>query len=320
MSDLADTIELMFESTGSGAGGGGAAGGPNLAGLEGVVGGVALAAALAAVHPEDVVDGYDLVEIAAACRRLKAWADGIEVETVAALARHPVSHAPEAARRGFGPIRAAGQLLAPRLGVAPSTAADRVATACQLTEELPDTVAALFRGQIDYPKAAALAVGVRALDPPDGGCDAVTGEAVTADGLRRGLVAVVEAAVLPKAAARSARQHRDAIARALAAVAPKTAQQRHDEARQHRHVAFGADADGMGWLNVYAPAEDIAPVRAMLDAAADAAKAMPDERRTVDQLRVDVLTQLAWASLESGHLGGCGRSWGSGTAGPPPSA
>ena len=57
-------------------------------------------------------------------------------------------------------------------------------------------MAGLFRGEIDYGKAAALAVGVRALDPPDGCQDAVTGEQVTPDGLRRGLVAAVEAAVL----------------------------------------------------------------------------------------------------------------------------
>jgi hypothetical protein len=62
-----------------------------------------LMAMLSRVHPDDVVDAYDLVEIAAACRRLKAWADGVEVEAAAALARHPVCHAPEAARTlGYG--------------------------------------------------------------------------------------------------------------------------------------------------------------------------------------------------------------------------
>ncbi len=306
----------------SAAGGGGVtpagAGGPDLSGLERVPP-AELVAVLSRVHPDDVADAYDLVELAVACRRLKAWADGVEVETAAALARHPVCHDTEASRRGFSPVRAAGQLLAARLGLAPSTGADRVATACQMVKELPDTVAALFRGEIDYPKAAALAVGVRALDPPDGCQDAVTGEPITADGVRRGLVAQVEASVLPKAGGRSQRQHRDAVARAVAQVAPRTAEERHRRACEDRHVEFRPDVDGMAWLHVYAPAEDVAAIRAMIDAAADAAKidtatAGRDgdvaDGRTADQLRVDVLAALAWASLDSGHLGGCGHGCG----------
>jgi hypothetical protein len=61
----------------------------------------------------------------------------------------------------------------------------------------------------------------------------------------------------------------------------------------------------MAWLNLYAPAEDVTALRVMLDAAADTARAVdPADPRTVDQLRADVLSQLAWASLQSGHLGG----------------
>jgi len=181
-----------------------------------------------------------------------------------------------------------------------------VATAVQLVEELPDTMAALFRGENDFPKVAALAVGVRALEPPDGMQDAVTGEKITADGLRHGLVARVEARVLPKAGGRSLRRHRDAITRAVAAVAQRTAEQRHMRVCEDRHVEFRSDVDAMAWLNVYGPADDIAAIKAMVDATADAAKtADPGEARTVDQLRVDVLAQLAWASLATGHLGGC---------------
>jgi hypothetical protein len=65
----------------------------------------------------------------------------------------------------------------------------------------------------------------------------------------------------------------------------------------------------MAWLNAYGPAADIAAIRAMLDAAADAAKAAdPGDARTADQRRFDSLAALGWASLESGHLGGgcCG--------------
>jgi len=61
----------------------------------------------------------------------------------------------------------------------------------------------------------------------------------------------------------------------------------------------------MAWLNVYGPAEDVTAIRTMLDAAADAAATEPGEQRTTDQLRFDALAALAWASLDSGHLGGC---------------
>jgi hypothetical protein len=210
----------------------------DLAGLEAVPPGPELAALLDRLDPAQVGDAYDLVEVAAACRRLKAWADSVEVAASAALSRHPVCHAPEAARHGFSSTRAAGQLLAPRLGVAPTTACDRVSTAVQLVDELPDTVAALRHRDVDYAKASALAAGVRALDPPDGMQDGITREAVTLDGLRRGLVALVEAWVLSKAGGRSLRQHRDAIARAVAAVAPRTAEQRHQRAGEDRRVDY----------------------------------------------------------------------------------
>ena len=282
---------------------------PGLAGLEGLAPGPELAAFVHRIDPASVTDGYDLVEIAAACRRLKAWADAVEVAATAALAQNPVCHAPEAARHGFTPVRAAGQLLAARLGMAPSTACDRVITAVQLVDELPDTVAALHDGEIDYSKAAALAVGVRQLDPADGACDRYTGEVVTPDGLRRGLVAEVEARVLPKAGRRSLRQHRDAIARAVAALAPKTLEERHERACEQRRVDYSPSPDGMAWLGIYGPAEDITAIWVMLDAAVDAlSRENPADARTADQVRVDVLAQLAWSSLESGHLGGqCGQ-------------
>jgi hypothetical protein len=59
----------------------------------------------------------------------------------------------------------------------------------------------------------------------------------------------------------------------------------------------------MAWLSVYGPAVDLTAVKVMLDAAAQAAQAdHPDDPRTRDQLRVDILTDLAWTILENGHL------------------
>jgi Domain of unknown function (DUF222) len=68
-------------------------------------------------------------------------------------------------------------------------------------------------------------------------------------------------------------------------------------------VEFRSEADGMTWLSVYGPGIDLTAVKVMLDAAAAAVQADdPDDPRTRDQIRVDVLTQLAWGILEDGHL------------------
>ncbi len=59
----------------------------------------------------------------------------------------------------------------------------------------------------------------------------------------------------------------------------------------------------MARLGVYGPALDLTAVKVMLDAAAQAAKtANPDDPRTLDQIRVDTLTALAWSILDNFHL------------------
>jgi hypothetical protein len=63
----------------------------NLSSLEAMPPGPELAGLLDAVDPTRISDPYDLVELVAACRRLKAWADAIEVQSAAAVARHPVA-------------------------------------------------------------------------------------------------------------------------------------------------------------------------------------------------------------------------------------
>jgi hypothetical protein len=73
-----------------------------LAGLEGLAPGPELAVLVHRVDLGSVADGFDLVEVVAACRRLKAWADAVEVAAAATLARHPVCHA--VPRQGVGRI------------------------------------------------------------------------------------------------------------------------------------------------------------------------------------------------------------------------
>jgi hypothetical protein len=54
------------------------------------------------------------------------------------------------------------------------------------------------------------------------------------------------------------------------------------------------------------PAEDAAALYTAIDAAArQQQKANPEDKRTLDQLRADVLAGLAWSALRAGHLGCC---------------
>jgi hypothetical protein len=65
----------------------------------------------------------------------------------------------------------------------------------------------------------------------------------------------------------------------------------------------------MAWVYALLPAEASAALRAALDAAADLLKIVDRENgaepRTVDQRRADVLAEMGWLALDTGHIGGC---------------
>jgi Domain of unknown function (DUF222) len=62
----------------------------------------------------------------------------------------------------------------------------------------------------------------------------------------------------------------------------------------------------MAGLYLRLPAEDAAALYTAIDAAArQQQKANPEDKRTLDQLRADVLAGLGWSALETGHLGCC---------------
>jgi hypothetical protein len=83
---LVRMFESGFDGGDQGPGDSGGNGGPpppadaaGLAGLERVAPGPELAVLVHRIDLGSVTDGYELVEVVAACRRLKAWADAIEV-------------------------------------------------------------------------------------------------------------------------------------------------------------------------------------------------------------------------------------------------
>jgi hypothetical protein len=62
----------------------------------------------------------------------------------------------------------------------------------------------------------------------------------------------------------------------------------------------------MASLLIRLPAADAAAVWTALDAAARRQQSTnPDDKRTLDQVRADVLAELGWSALHAGHLGCC---------------
>ncbi len=71
-----------------------------------------------------------------------------------------------------------------------------------------------------------------------------------------------------------------------------TLTERHLSARERRAVSSELDRDGMAWLNIYLPADDLAKIRANVDGIAFGLFTKPDESRSMAQLRTDVMVDL----------------------------
>jgi hypothetical protein len=115
--------------------------------------------------------------------------------------------------------------------------------------------------------------------------------AETCDSLPHQARAEAEAALLPIALVRTpailARKARTVRER----LHPEPIQDRHATARQQRRVAYEADQDGMAWLHQYGPAAEIIREYETLTALGTRMQ-HPDEPRTLNQLRSDILNDL----------------------------
>ncbi len=149
------------------------------------------------------------------------------------------------------------------------TARTRLKNAEQLCERLPAVLDALTDGQIAPAQATAIAEASFQL--PDAA-----------------LPAYVER-VLARAPEQSLAQTKQAVRRAVIALDPGTAEQRHHRARAERHVRIAPAEHGMAWLMSLLPAEDARAVYARLDTTAHTTKTVAAEHRTLDQLRADTL-------------------------------
>ncbi|TDE92699.1 HNH endonuclease [Occultella glacieicola] len=142
---------------------------------------------------------------------------------------------------------------------------------------------ALARGDIDAGKADVIAVAVSVLDAED--------------------AFKVQDELLPKAVLWTRHRVAREVATLVAAADPSLFTQRAARASTRRYVGRArVDVDGMAAHSVYWPAADALALDLLLDSAASSAKAAGD-LRTLEQLRADVLADLAAHGLGVGQVG-----------------
>ncbi|MBD8062935.1 HNH endonuclease signature motif containing protein [Oceanitalea stevensii] len=244
--------------------------------------GPALAETLEALDPR-TVDLYALVEMVAGYQRVASWATARVTELSGRLAGRPGINPHHPLPGGKIAADSAAAELAPRLGITRFTARRMVDRARLFRDKLDQTADALEQGLIDPAKAAVLSRHL-AEQPAD-----VAWE--------------VQRVVLPDAPHQTPSQLARAVEKAVIAIDPSRATQRHRRAREQRRVDHPRPLpDGMASIHALLPATDAAGLDLALEAAARSAKASGDSR-TIDQLRADVLALMGHTALEQGYVG-----------------
>lgn len=111
-----------------------------------------------------------------------------------------------------------------------------------------------------------------------------------------GVEAEFHDAVVPRAVAlaevEASGTFRRSLARLIETVRAQTLAERHDAALSRRRVHVERGDDGMAWLMAYLPAVEAHAIHSRVTAMAKAITAADGERRTLDQVRADVLGDL----------------------------
>src|SRR6478609_7677664 len=163
------------------------------------------------------------------------------------------------------------------LGMTDSKAGRLIDRAQTLARRLPLTLHALGAGRISVDAADAV----------------LAATAETTDGV----VAAVEAAVIPTAVGRTYQQVHQSCAYRVARLDAEASRRRHEKAVSQRHVRRRVLEDGMAELAVISTAQDIAAIWQALTAFAEHAKARGDDR-DVGNRRVDALVDLCIGALD----------------------
>ena len=166
---------------------------------------------------------------------------------------------------------------------------------------MPDTLRALSDGRIDETKAHTILAATMSASPA--------------------VAALVEQRVLPDAATVTSTTLRRRCERAVIAIDPGGAEERHSRRVRERYVSRWPASDGMAGLAVYSSAQDIAAIHSALTVLADASK-RPGDGRDLGNRRVDALvglcTEVLTARPARGHEGRGHAAWRESVgAGPP---
>ncbi|HEX6357861.1 HNH endonuclease signature motif containing protein [Actinophytocola sp.] len=248
------------------------------------------------------VDAMSPAELLAELRAVELARGRLDAHEIRVLARFSALRTDPDASTDY-----AADEIAVELALTPVAAARRLGTAVAMAEQLPDTVRALERGDLDREKATAIVEHTRVL-PPD-------------------KTAMVEASVLKFAPGRTVRQIRDKLAREILKIDRDGAEARRQAAAEHAFVRLRPCLDGMAELLVYDRAENLRPIYDLLTAAARSAKAAgcrtgieilrtkalhdlvlgPDRGRVVTEFRVTIpASALAGASRQPAEIHGYG--------------
>jgi Domain of unknown function (DUF222) len=256
-----------------------------------MVPGPKLGSLLAEIDPALVDDDADLLEVIAAWDRQIANANANQLAAMAEFARRPwlVSDDPDVVRDERGALGSATREfapdeIAPRLGISPMSASNRLGLALDLASPLSATAAALATGAIDIAKARTIADACRHLEPAT--------------------AVELEAAVLGQAPQLSNGRLHTALRKALITIDPVAAEQRYRVARKERGVWVNPLDDGMAELRAVLAAQDALTIENVLTATARGAKTVGGETRTMSQLRADFLLAPFTEALATGELAG----------------
>ena len=257
--------------------------------------GPALAASLAQVDPT-AVDEVALVDAVCGWERLASWAAAGQLAALAELARRrpPVPAGGPGGDQGQPGLPSVSEFavdeIAAALRLSRVAAGNRLHVAVEVAERLPETGAALRRGDLDLPKVRRI---VEATTP-------LPAEAVS----------LVERQVLPRAATQTASQLRASLARAVLAVDPADAEERHRRAVADRRVCITPQDDGMAELWALLPADGAAAIRHALDVVARRSGRSGGSGgaggRTMDNRRADALVELVLSAIRGAPAGGAG--------------
>jgi Domain of unknown function (DUF222) len=154
------------------------------------------------------------------------------------------------------------------LRLSPGTAERRLGIARTLVDRLPATLELLRTGRVTYLHAMKLAEAVGPFD------DQTTVK--------------IEQRVLPRAAEQTLAQFGASLRRAVIAVDPRRAEQRHTDAVAERRVVFTPQDDGVTELWALLPADGAAMIETALNSRASG----QTDARTADQRRADALVDV----------------------------